>query len=293
MLRTVRSQRRRFWFALLLAISVVGFVAWGNDRVAAPGATGTTIAGQLSTTATLNRDSLRIATFNIHGGRGADDRRDLDRVADVLQGFDLIATQEVRGSTFTGSPDQAAILAEKLKLAWLYAPTERRWWRDSFGNALLTRLPITSWQRIPLACTQEKAFRNVVVAQVTFADATLHVLLTHLDRVTDREEQLREVIQIYRDLPAPAILLGDLNTDRHDPMWAALLKEPDIVDVLGNADSTVDDDRRIDWIIARGLEVIDAGVLDRGASDHPCYWAELRLPAARVARPQQSTIPPR
>jgi len=292
MSRFLRSQRRHHWFASLLTIGIMGIAAWGNDRVAAPPAAGTTISGQASALKN-KRGILRVATFNIHGGRGTDHRRDLSRIAEELQGLDLIAAQEVRGASFTGVPDQAALLAEKLNLSWLYAPAERRWWRDSFGNALLTRLPITHWRRTPLVCTQGKGYRNLVMAEIALDDATLHVLLTHLDRSTDRQEQLREVVRIYRELPPPAILMGDLNTDAHDPFWAKLLKEPEMVDVLGNSTPATNGDRRIDWIIARGMEVIDAGVRDKGASDHPCYWAELRLPVSRVAQPRRSTISPR
>ncbi len=291
MLRRVRSHRY-LWAALLLTFGVIGMVAWGSDRVAAPAAEGTTLAGQLSTD-TATRGILRIATFNIHGGQGTDHHRDLDRVADVLVDFDFIAAQEVRGSTFMGAPDQAAILAEKLNVAWLFAPAERRWWRDSFGNALLTRLPISRWRRTPLPCTQGKAYRNVVVVDLIVDGSTVHVLLTHVDRRADRKSQLQEVIRMYQQLPPPAILLGDLNTDRHDPNWAALLAEDDTVDVLANAGNAADNDRRIDWIVARGMEVVSTGVRDRGASDHPCYWAELRLPADRVAGPRQSTNVPR
>lgn len=281
----------RHWLFILVLLCTAGLVAWGSDRTAAPPAAGTKIAGQISAEA-ADRASLRVATFNIHGGRGEDDQRDLDRIANTLQGFDLIAAQEVHGGSLVGSPDQAAILANKLDLAWLYAPTERRWWSDAFGNALLTQFPISRWERIPLPCTQGKAYRNAVVAEVQLGQTLVNVLFTHLDRHEDRETQLREVIRLYRELPSPAILMGDLNTDRHDPLWAELLEEPAVIDVLSQGDQAADNHLRIDWIVARGMEVVDAGVKDDGASDHPCYWAELRLPEDRVARQPQETSPP-
>lgn len=289
-MRFLFRKQYRVWIFLLFASCTAGIVAWGSDRSATPAAAGTTIAGTFSAEA-VDCSTLRVATFNIHGGKGADDQRDLDRIADTLQGFDLIATQEVRGGSLVGAPDQAAILANKLDLAWLYAPAERRWWSDAFGNALLTQFPITRWKRIPLTCTKGKAYRNAVVAQVQLEQGEVHVLFTHLDRHEDREVQLREVIQLYRELPTPSILMGDLNTDRHDPLWAELLEEPAVIDVLSQGDQSADNRLRIDWIVARGLEVVDAGVKDDGASDHPCYWAELRLPGERMAV-QPSETPP-
>jgi hypothetical protein len=34
---------------------------------------------------------------------------------------------------------------------------------------------------------------------------------------------------------------------------------------------------RVDWIFLRGLTTVDAGRVDIGASDHPAYWAQVRL----------------
>lgn len=289
MMQVTLRIRHRLWIGALL-IGVVLVAAWGNDRTATPPARGTTLLGQLSGSET-ERTTFRLATFNIHGGKGADDRRDLERIADTLDSFDLIALQEVHGPSYPGATDQAEVLGESLDMAWLFAPTEHRWWSDSFGNALLTRVPVEQWKRIPLQGTQGKAFRNAVVIQVKLGHATLNLIITHVDRRDDREAQLAEVIEMFRNLPSPCILMGDLNTDRSDPQWAELLQDTQVVDVLHIGNPLTDAPSRIDWIISRGLEVVAAGSINDGASDHPCYWAELRFPGARLASPPPTDFP--
>lgn len=290
MIQAAHRRRHRISIGMCL-IALVSLVAVrGNDRTATPPAQGTTLLGQIPASET-EQTTFRVATFNIHGGKGPDDRRDLRRVADTLESFDLIALQEVHGQALPGSADQAELLANELDMAWLFAPTERRWWSDSFGNALLSRLPIEQWKRIPLQGTQGKAFRNAVVTQVRLGQTTLSVLATHVDRHDDRQAQLAEVIAMFCNLPSPCILMGDMNTDRRDPQWGKLLQDGQVVDVVHAGNPRADDPARIDWIVSRGVEVIAAGSINNGASDHPCYWAELRLPAARLASPPSTDLP--
>jgi len=73
------------------------------------------------------------------------------------------------------------------------------------------------------------------------------------------------------------VLMGDLNTPSNDPALGAMLSVGGAVDAVG-AKLGQPTPERIDWILTRGLEAVDARVEDRGASDHPVVWAELRLP---------------
>jgi endonuclease/exonuclease/phosphatase family metal-dependent hydrolase len=205
-----------------------------------------------------------------------------------LKGFDVIGLNEVHGPLHLFSDrDQAKVLGETTDMAWLFAPTEHRWWRDHFGNGILSNLPVTNWQRIPLADTRRKGHRNVVIAVIPMRGQKLHVLITHLTRRKTRKDQLKTVFEMFLDIDPPVVLMGDLNTFPTDPQIGSLLSTPGVVeplnDVLGNQAPT----RRVDWIYVRGLEVVDAGIIDRGASDHPCVWAELRL---SPPPPRDSTV---
>jgi endonuclease/exonuclease/phosphatase family metal-dependent hydrolase len=220
-----------------------------------------------------------VARFNIHSCRDADGNFDPERTAEALRGFDLIGLNEVRGGWQWQRPDQAQLLGRRLDLPWLFAPTEWRWWRDDFGNGLLCRYEVARWQRQPLTGTRHKGHRNRLLAEVRHHQATIHVIVTHLDRVQDRAAQLKEVTDEFLALPEPALLMGDLNTPRADPCLARVLTTPGVCDLVGESIAR-DSSRRIDWILARGLRSLRGGLIDTGASDHPLVWAEVEVESA-------------
>ena len=278
-----RRRRGRRRVVLILVAAVVA-VLWGHGQRHVPAGyvTGHSLNGQ-SQRVPADKTTIRFAAFNIHGGKGEDDVRSLDRIAECLKGFDVIGLNEVHGSLHMFSDrDQAKVLGEMLELSWLFAPTECRWWHDYFGNGVLSTLPVTRWERIPLAGTRHKGHRNVVFAVISIHDQSLNVLITHLDTRQDREGQLSTVIKMFLGLDPPAVLMGDLNTRETNPQIRSLLAMPDVVEplyeVLGNQTPS-----RIDWIFSRGLKVVDAGIFDKGASDHPCTWAELSINNSEIS----------
>ena len=107
-------------------------------------------------------------------------------------------------------------------MQWLFAPATRDWHHIDFGNGLLTSLPVESWQRIPLVAGNSRGYRNAVLVGLR-RQQTIHVLLTHIARSDEntRRQQLRQAIDLYLDLPSPAILLGDLNSEVPTPRSAA------------------------------------------------------------------------
>ncbi len=293
-INSVVSKRRRISklrVAGVVAIAVAGMVCWqGSDRV--PAAVDEPLpSGGVAGTQGLSNQTFRIATFNIHSGKGIDGRLDLDRTAACLNGFDLIGLNEVRGGWHGSQDNQAAELGRRLELAWTFIPTERRWWHDHFGNGLLTRVRTGSQTRIPLPGTQGKQFRNVLLTSFQHRQQAVQVLITHIDRVTDRDAQLRTVIDLFLSLRKPAILMGDLNTNRQDPQLTRLLALPDVSDAVGgrSSGSTANSQlsgERIDWIISRGLKRVDAGIDATPASDHPVVWAEFDLLESGAASTQ-------
>jgi endonuclease/exonuclease/phosphatase family metal-dependent hydrolase len=220
---------------------------------------------------------LRVATFNIHGGKGHDNRRDLGRIAHDIETVDFVGLNEVEGPFLLERHSQVEQLAKRLQLPWLFAPAERRWLHYEFGNGVLSRLPVDSWERVPLPRSYGKGFRNLVLLRSSFGGKPLNIVVTHIDRSNHREraEQVRFVADYFLALPPPALLMGDLNTDGNDLELRRLLDSPGVVDSLSQVAGAP---RHIDWILARGLVVRDAGMREVGASDHPALWAELELP---------------
>jgi endonuclease/exonuclease/phosphatase family metal-dependent hydrolase len=232
----------------------------------------------------VNKESsrFRIGTFNIHSCKGLDGRRDVDRVAKCLKGLDFAGLNEVQGLNLFEKQDQAALLGQRLGMAWLFTPAIRQWYWLEAGNGFLTRMPVLAWHRIPLVRRVDYSYRNAVqvdLRQESDSKArVIHVLLTHVNRRYDseREAQLKEVISMFLGMAEPAILLGDLNSTAQDPQIRQLISSPGVIDAIGQVLGAKDKyAERIDWIFVRGLRCIDARIVDNDASDHPLIWAEL------------------
>ena len=269
-----REPRRIPWRWLILLLLAAGVLLWGYLPTATGPMAGTVISGSAMRITT--RPTLRVATFNIHSGRNAAGDYNLDKTAAVLKGFDLIALNEVRGTSVFNEVDQARLLGQKLNMQWLFAPTENQWWHEHFGNGVLAAVSVLDWRRVPLAGSFGRGKRNVIVLRVMLGGKVVNVLITHIDRGKDHRQQLVTVLEDFIAVPEPAILMGDFNGEAGDPSIAMFLKAPGVKDAVGSVIAAPRD--RIDWIFVRGLESISAGVEKNDASDHPMVWAELKLP---------------
>jgi endonuclease/exonuclease/phosphatase family metal-dependent hydrolase len=232
---------------------------------------------------------VRVAVFNIRGGRGMDERTNLARTAGAVasisggagggRSLDVLALNEVHGGGLLGGPDQAAQLAALLKMPYLFAPTERRWWHEDFGNGVLCALPVTSWTRLPISTDAARGYRNLLLLRVPLGGRTMNVLITHLERRGEREPGMRLVGEMFRSLEPPAVLLGDLNAmPGESPALESLRHGAGVADVLTRPGLKHQDTC---WILARGMDATDAGSVDDGASDHPLFWADLSASDSR------------
>ena len=210
--------------------------------------------------------TFRVATFNMRRGKGMDGVRDLKRTAKTLHGFDIIALNEVGG----GEPDQAQRLGELLGMGYLFAPAERRWYRDDYGNGFLSRFRVGAWSREPLS-----GRRSLLRADVRVGRHEIPVLLTHL-RVGTPDGSLGPVLESFRRHER-AVFMGDLNTRGDSPLLRKLIDSGEALDAIHASVKDDDPARRVDWILTRGLRIVAGGRIDLGASDHPCYWVELAV----------------
>lgn len=275
------SWRGTWWkvFACLVALGVViagiGFVRWPTR-----GAEGTKFSSDWPA-GLLMPQTLRVATYNIDGGVGLDGRYDLGRIADNIREYDLIGMEEVHGFLFGHAANQAQELGENLRRPWLYAPSEMRWFHESFGNAVISSVPIQRWLRLPVVGTQMRGHRNVVFLNVRVDGRPVNVLITHLDRERDRSAQLQSVAMLFFSLAEPVVLMGDLNREPDDPEMQPLIHAAGVEDCLARFPSDLTD-TRVDWILVRGMTALSAGLDEGGhASDHPLAWAELEIGRGR------------
>lgn len=276
--------RQKRWILVALAAGLLLY-AWGERRRPVPPRDGVELPGarsgvspaasQNEVTPPANQASIRVGTFNIHGGRGADGVLDLERTGECLRGLDFIGLNEVRGPWLTRSDDQAQTLGEKIGTNWLFAPAEERFWGLRFGNGVLSRVPVIRWQVVPFPHRYARSPRNMVLLDVPLGETIIHVVVTHVDRSDDRERanQVRAAGGMFLSLAEPAILMGDMNSSIESEEIREILARPGVTDPL--AEILENPPHRIDWIFARGMKVLDGGIRATGASDHPLIWAEL------------------
>ncbi len=273
----VMSPRAWKRWSLVLGALLIGLVIWdGADRRAAD-ATKPFPRGPESLPGKRPPVTLKIASFNIHSGKGRDGKTDLSRTEALLRDSDFAGLYEVRATPFDHLPNQAASLAASLNSYWLFAPTERQWWHDHFGNGIVHRHGLPAL-RIPLNNTRGKAYRNALLWTVELQDGKVRVLSTHIDRTADREQQLKTVIGLFLDLQPPCVLMGDLNTVSADPQLEALRKTEGVLSPLHEQLPDGPPATTIDWIFTRGLRTVSAELVENDASDHPVIRAELVLP---------------
>jgi endonuclease/exonuclease/phosphatase family metal-dependent hydrolase len=220
---------------------------------------------------------LRIGTFNIDGGEGLDGKLDLARTAKCMQKLDFIAMQEVHGFIFQQPKNQVLELCQLLHLPGIYVPSEKRWGHETFGNAAFSDLPITHWQRIVLPSEPFHAKRNYLLTDALWHNKPIHFITTHTDWKSGGVKQFEIVRDVFLNLPTPAILMGDLNTPHSDDLIKNLEKTPGVEESIGKKLDPIPG--RVDWIFIRGLTTDDAGQveLEPPASDHPAYWASVKL----------------
>lgn len=271
----------RTWkrLAFVSAGLLIGLVLWnGADRRPAD-ATKPLARGPASLPGQRPPETLKLASFNIHSGKGRDGKTALSRTVAFMDESDFVGIYEVRSTPFSTQPNQAAVLGTSLKSYWLFAPTEKQWWHEHFGNGIVHRYGLPDVVRIPLDNTRGKAYRNAMLWTVELQGGRVRVLSTHIDRTDDREHQLRTVIGLFHALQPPCVLMGDLNTVAADPQLDVLRKTDGVISPLHDQIPDLPPSN-IDWIFTRGLKTLSAERIENDASDHPIITAEFALPSA-------------
>ncbi|WP_435021215.1 endonuclease/exonuclease/phosphatase family protein [Tundrisphaera sp. TA3] len=248
-------------------------------------------------------EPIRLATFNIHHAEGKDGVLDLDRVAGVVRGADIVAFQEVdvRFGERSKFEDQAERLGKALGGNVTFGGNlivgDGR-----YGVALVSRFPIVSSRNHPLprsAGREQAEPRGLLESLLDVNGVKLRVFVTHLahDSKEDRQLQIDAVRSIVAAEPGPAILMGDLNLRPESPDYARLIApapgktNPVFVDAWARAGegpgATLGlggkNPGRIDYILAtpdigEGFAKARVDTTAR-ASDHQPVFVELTLPA--------------
>jgi len=250
----------------------------------------------------LNR-TLKLLTFNIQVGISTSAYRhyitrswqhvlpnksrqeNLDKIAALLKGYDLVALQEVDGGSLrSGFVNQVEYLANVGGFPYWYQQLNRNFGPIAkHSNGLLSRyrpLLVDEYGlpgRIP--------GRGVIVAHYGKAEDPIVLVIMHLALgVKTQQEQLRfvrDLIHRYQHV----VLMGDMNTHAEKILHESPLKSSGLVSLPGVSHTYPSwrPEKALDHIlVSRSLIVKRAGVLAFPVSDHLPIALELQLPEGYV-----------
>lgn len=158
--------------------------------------------------------TVRLMTWNIHGGVGLDGIRDLPRIVDVISAVDpdIIALQEV--SDRRAEDKLTSLLCKKTPYAAVSAVTLSAAEND-YGQLLLSRWPISNVTIHDISVATYEPRRLVGLISAT-PWGELHVLATHLGlKVSERRAQAVILREAASAVTSPLVAMGDFN----DWLW--------------------------------------------------------------------------
>ena len=172
--------------------------------------------------------SARVLVFNIHAGKDAGGRANLDDVASLVRSTsaDVVLLQEVdRGTARSGKVDQLQVMSAATGF-------DRAFGRSLdydgglYGIAALSRARLEDAETIPLPTTPAQARaggavepRAALVATTRTPLGTLRLMTTHLDASRGDEYRLQEsahLLAVVADPPSsgvPVLVGGDFNAE--------------------------------------------------------------------------------
>ena len=243
---------------------------------------GPLLGGRFASAALPAPDELVVVTYNLRYAEAIEEAVAAFQTVVPLPAADFVLLQEM---------DEAGVvaLARALGYDYVYAPASVAEDGDDFGNAILSRWPLSDPRKIilpglhPLSGQQRTATR--ATARVGEMDVLLYSV--HLEIATAPPELRREqAAAVLADVPddAPAVIIGgDFNTimTRGVAGLAEQAAAQDLQLLTAGLEPTLmrfgRPLARADHIVTRGFERLDGGVMSGvSASDHFPVWARLR-----------------
>lgn len=236
---------------------------------------------------------LRILHWNIHSWTDAAGRPNAEAVAGLIRDTapDVVSLTEVNEPW--GAPET---LAGVSGYTWIFAPSVEYESRG-YGNALLTRLPVTAVQHVRVYSpergyqgTEPTETRSVTLARVSYGGAPLWVGSTHFPATLADQRAIaaRTLRRLVQGLGVPWIICGDFNWPAAE-LFPGLPAYPDPAEPTFPAPSstaassttasstTASPFFAIDYCLTSGDLDVKAEVLPASGSDHLALLATVRL----------------
>ncbi|QDT14762.1 hypothetical protein CA12_08410 [Alienimonas californiensis] len=234
---------------------------------------------------------IRVLTYNIHHGEGADGRIDLERIAGVILATeaDVVLLQEVDVKTQRADGvDQAKELARLTRMHSAFG-ANLPYSGGQYGNAILSRHPILRSENHALPAGGSEP-RGVLVAQVNVPGCGVcRVLSTHWDHrsAENRLASANALRTLVEEWTEPAILGGDLNATRDAEPLKTFTKSWTLLGDEAPTSPAADPTRQIDFIAycsscsSRPITLTKSGAIEeKVASDHRPFVAVFRIGAS-------------
>lgn len=233
---------------------------------------------------------IKIMSFNIQHCLNFITREiDYDVMADTIKkcGADIIGLQEVRGEGESKEYEaQAKIIAEKLGFYYYFAESIRFDDVNPYGNALISRYPITAAKTILIPDPQIREYdgyyetRCVLKATVDVG-RDLTILVSHFGLNPDEQKNAVETV-ISNIGTETCVLMGDFNVQPDNPILTPIQQK--LYDTAGQFSSpklSFPSDNptvKIDYIfVSKDLVVNSADIPEIISSDHRPHIATIEL----------------
>ena len=155
---------------------------------------------------------IRVLTWNIHAGIGADGCYNLDRILGLIDRHapDVVALQEIEGRGRTEAARPFAILRTALGGHAAEAPTLRG--PDGYyGHMLISRWPIHDTELHDVSFARREP-RSVISATVAAPRGALRIFSTHFGlRIRERQWQAVRLANLVAPIDGPVLVMGDFN----------------------------------------------------------------------------------
>jgi endonuclease/exonuclease/phosphatase family metal-dependent hydrolase len=160
--------------------------------------------------------TVRVMTWNIHGGMGPDGRHDLERMLELVRRVDpdVLALQEIDSRRVPASEHPVAMLKRVLghhgiSAAAITTPD------GDYGQVLLSRWPMTKTAVHDISVPGREP-RRAITAVINAPAGDLFVLAAHLGlRFVERQRQCRQMAHLVNLSALTTVVMGDFN----DWMW--------------------------------------------------------------------------
>lgn len=224
----------------------------------------------LNTMVTKSGGDLKVMTWNIHGGTGTDDEKDIDRTISEIKKInpDIVGLQEISDEEMINK------IADELDMNFFFGND----FKDTEGNGLLSKYPIKEAENIYLNPAKRS---SIIKAKILIDDEEWNIFVTHLS-LRPQEDNLIQVEDILMNVlernSERVILMGDFNFGPSSEQYRKIttnekVKLRDTYGVLNYEEgSTFRSNflfRRIDFIFSSiDIEPRTSKVICSEASDH-------------------------